>query len=233
MATYKIVMVRHGESEWNQRNLFCGWYDAKLSVKAHTSQLTRAHITLASILAEIGQADLPTHKTWRLNERHYGGLTGLNKAETVKKYGEEQVQIWRRSFNVPPPPITEENKYYRGIVDDDRYSKGPKGDEFPTFETLKLTIDRTLPYWNDVILPQIKESKQILIVAHGTSLRGLVKHLNGMSDQAIMGINLPTGVPFVYELDEYLKPVVSMRFLGDEETVEKAMAIVTGQLKTK
>jgi len=253
-SSYKIVMVRHGESEWNQKNLFCGWYDSSLSEKgmqeakaagkaladagykfdiAHTSQLTRAQRTLGDILKGIGQSDLPVQKTWRLNERHYGGLTGLNKAETAAKYGEDQVQIWRRSFDVPPPPMTEENPYYKTIMEDPRYAEGPKGDEFPKFESLKLTIARTLPYWNDVIVPQIKEGKQILIAAHGNSLRGVVKHLDKMSDDAIMGLNLPTGIPFVYELDANLNPVVSMKFLGDEETVKKAMEAVAAQGKAK
>lgn len=254
MATYKIVMVRHGESEWNQKNLFCGWYDANLSEKgkqeanaagialknagykfdlAFTSVLTRAQNTLDTILNEIGQKDLAVQKTWRLNERHYGGLTGLNKAETAAKYGEAQVQIWRRSFDVPPPPIDAENPYYKGIVEDPRYSDGPKADEFPKFESLKLTIERTLPFWNDVIVPEIKAGKQILIAAHGNSLRGVVKHLDNMSDEAIMLLNLPTGIPFVYELDADLKPVVSMQFLGDEETVKKAIEAVAAQGKAK
>jgi len=254
MATYKIVMVRHGESEWNSKNLFCGWYDASLADKgvgeakaagkalkdagyqfdvAHTSQLTRAQETLRNILEGIGQSDLPVKKTWRLNERHYGGLTGLNKAETAAKYGEEQVQIWRRSFEVPPPPMTPENPYYKGIVDDPRYKDGPKPEEFPQYESLKLTIQRTLPYWNEVIVPQIKEGKRILIAAHGNSLRGVVKHLDKMSDDAIMGLNLPTGIPFVYELDKDLNPVTSMKFLGDEETVRKAIESVASQGKAK
>ncbi|CAB3380378.1 Hypothetical predicted protein [Cloeon dipterum] len=254
MAKYKIVMVRHGESEWNQKNLFCGWFDADLSEKgrneaaaagkalkeagyqfdlAHTSLLTRAHKTLAAILGEIGQADLPTEKTWRLNERHYGGLTGLNKAETAAKYGEEQVQIWRRSFDTPPPPMEADHAYFDTIVNDPRYANGPSKDEFPKFESLKLTIARTLPYWNDVIIPQLKEGKRVLIAAHGNSLRGIVKHLDGMSDEAIMALNLPTGIPFVYELDENFKPVVSMQFLGDEETVRKAIEAVAAQGKAK
>ncbi|CAG9791631.1 unnamed protein product [Diatraea saccharalis] len=251
---YKIVMIRHGESEWNQKNLFCGWYDADLSDKgreeaiaagkalksegyqfdvAHTSVLKRAQITLNTILQEIGQTDLPVNKTWRLNERHYGGLTGLNKAETAAKYGEAQVQIWRRSFDVPPPPMEKDHPYYDTIVNDPRYAGDPKPEEFPKFESLKLTIERTLPYWNDVIVPQIKEGKRIIIAAHGNSLRGIVKHLDGLSDAAIMELNLPTGIPFVYELDENMKPVDSMVFLGDEETVKKAMAAVAAQGKAK
>lgn len=254
MAKYTIVMVRHGESEWNQKNLFCGWYDANLSSKgqeeaiaagkalkdanykfdvAHTSVLTRAQKTLEAILKGIGQEDISVQKTWRLNERHYGGLTGLNKAETAAKYGEDQVQIWRRSYDVPPPPMEKDHKYYDVIVNDARYKDGPPKDQFPMFESLKLTIERTLPYWNDVIIPQLKEGKKILIAAHGNSLRGIVKHLDNMSEEAIMGLNLPTGIPFVYELDENFKPVVSMKFLGDEETVKKAMEAVAAQGKAK
>uniref|UniRef100_A0A0K8TTL3 Phosphoglycerate mutase n=1 Tax=Tabanus bromius TaxID=304241 RepID=A0A0K8TTL3_TABBR len=251
---YTIVMVRHGESEWNQKNLFCGWFDADLSDKgreeavsagkavkdvglkfdvAHTSVLKRAQITLDSILKESGQTGIPIFKTWRLNERHYGGLTGLNKAETAAKYGEQQVQIWRRSFDIPPPPMEPNHPYYDQIVKDPRYAGDPKPEEFPMFESLKLTIARTLPYWNDVIIPQMKEGKKIIIAAHGNSLRGIVKHLDNMSDDAIMALNLPTGIPFVYELDENFKPVVSMKFLGDEETVRKAMEAVAAQGKAK
>ncbi|XP_015175719.1 PREDICTED: phosphoglycerate mutase 2 [Polistes dominula] len=254
MSKYKIVMVRHGESEWNKLNLFCGWYDANLSDKgkseavsagkavkeagltfdvAHTSVLTRAQETLKSILKEINQEDIPILKTWRLNERHYGGLTGMNKAETAAKYGEEQVQIWRRSFDVPPPPMEPDHKYYETITKDARYASEPKPEEFPKFESLKLTIERTLPYWNNVIIPQLKEGKKIIIAAHGNSLRGIVKHLDEMSNDQIMGLNLPTGIPFVYELDENFKPVVSMKFLGDEETVKAAMAAVAAQGKAK
>jgi len=251
---YKIVMIRHGESEWNQLNKFCGWFDADLSEKgkseaaaagvalakegykfdvAHTSVLTRANKTLAAILEAIGQTNIPLQKTWRLNERHYGGLTGLNKAETAAKHGEEQVKIWRRSFDIPPPPMEPSNEYYDVIVNDPRYKDGPSKDEFPMFESLKLTIARTLPYWNDVIVPQLKEGKVILVAAHGNSLRGIVKHLDALSDEAIMGLNLPTGIPFVYELDENMKPVVSMKFLGDEETVRKAIESVANQGKAK
>lgn len=216
--SYKVVMVRHGESEWNEKNLFCGWFDANLSEKgkmivtflwpsslkivltgkqeatnagvalknsgyqfdiAYTSVLTRAQNTLQAILKEIGQTDLPVIKTWRLNERHYGGLTGLNKAETAEKYGDEQVAIWRRSFNTPPPPMEPGHPYYDTIVKDPRYAAEPSPDEFPMFESLELTIKRTLPFWNETIVPQIKAGKKILIAAHGNSLRGIVKHLDG------------------------------------------------------
>eukprot|EP00088_Acartia_fossae_P007470 TRINITY_DN13514_c0_g1_i1.p1 TRINITY_DN13514_c0_g1~~TRINITY_DN13514_c0_g1_i1.p1 ORF type:complete len:255 (-),score=86.06 TRINITY_DN13514_c0_g1_i1:297-1061(-) len=254
MSSYKIVMIRHGESEWNKENKFCGWFDANLSEKgkeeavaggkalkeagfsfdvAHTSLLTRAQVTLKTVLEQIGQTDLPVEKTWRLNERHYGGLTGLNKAETAAKHGEEQVKIWRRSFDVPPPPMEAEHPYYEAIRKDERYKDGPSDEEFPTCESLKLTIERTLPYWNNVIVPEMKAGKKILIAAHGNSLRGIVKHLDQMTDDQIMGCNLPTGIPFVYELDENMKPVVSMQFLGDEETVKKAIESVAAQGKAK
>lgn len=256
---YKIVMVRHGESEWNQKNLFCGWFDADLSDKgkaeavaagkalesenfkfdiAHTSALKRAQETLDAVLKEIKQTDIPISKSWRLNERHYGALTGLNKAETAAKYGEDQVQIWRRSYDTPPPPMDSEHPYYKAIVEDPKYTTGDPGillkpEEFPACESLKNTIARTLPFWNSVIIPQLKEGKKIIIAAHGNSLRGIVKHLDGISDDAITGLNLPTGIPFVYELDENFKPVVSMKFLGDEETVKKAMEAVAAQGKAK
>jgi len=254
MSAYTIVMIRHGESEWNKENKFCGWFDANLSQKgmeeavaggkalkeaglsfdvAHTSLLTRAQVTLKAVLEQIDQQDLPVKKTWRLNERHYGALTGLNKAETAAKHGEEKVKIWRRSFDVPPPPMDSDHPYYDTIRKDERYQDGPTDDEFPTGESLKLTIERTLPYWNNVIVPEMRDGKNILIAAHGNSLRGIVKHLDNMSDEAIMGCNLPTGIPFVYELDKDLKPVVSMKFLGDEETVKKAIASVAAQGKAK
>lgn len=200
---------------------------------AHTSVLQRAEKTLEAVLKEIGQESLETKKTWRLNERHYGALTGLNKAETAAKHGEEQVKIWRRSFDIPPPPMNPEHDYYKIIVDDPRYKDGPTKDEFPMFESLKLTIERTLPYWNDVIVPDIKAGKKVIVAAHGNSLRGIVKHLDGLSEAAVMGLNLPTGIPFVYELDENMKPVDSMAFLGDEETVKKAMEAVANQGKAK
>ncbi|XP_023012051.1 phosphoglycerate mutase 1 [Leptinotarsa decemlineata] len=253
---YKIVMVRHGESEWNKLNLFCGWYNAELSDRgkqegqnagkalkdagykfdlAFTSVLKRANDTMNLILQELGQTDLPFQKTWRLNERHYGGLTGLNKLDTVAKYGEEQVAIWRRSFDVPPPPITPENPYYETIINDPIYNDGPPKDQFPLFESLKLTIERTLPFWNDCIVPEIKSGKSILIAAHGNSLRGIVKHLDQMSNDEIMKLNLPTGIPFLYVLDENMKPVPngSLQFLGDPETVKKAMEEVANQAKAK
>jgi len=252
--TYKVVMMRHGESTWNLENRFCGWFDAGLSPKgmeeaaaagkalkeagfqfdvAHTSVLQRANITLQTALQQTGQTDLPVQKSWRLNERHYGALTGLNKAETAEKHGEKQVLIWRRSFDTPPPPMEKDHPYFQNITKDARYANEPSAEEFPMNESLKLTIERTLPYWNNVIVPQIKAGKRVLIAAHGNSLRGVVKHLDNISDEDIMGLNLPTGIPFVYELDENLKPIVSMKFLGDEETVKKAIASVANQGKAK
>ena len=248
--TYKVVMIRHGESTWNQENRFCGWYDASLSEKgvdeakaggkalkndgykfdvAHTSMLQRAQTTLKIVLNETGQQDLPTQKTWRLNERHYGGLTGMNKAETAEKHGEGQVQIWRRSFDIPPPTMEDNHPYYENITNDPRYANEPSKDVFPRYESLKLTIERTLPYWDNVIVPQIKSGKKVLIAAHGNSLRGVVKHLDNLSNEKIMALNLPTGIPFVYTLDANMKPIKSMEFLGDEETVKKAIASVAAQ----
>ncbi|XP_029347051.1 phosphoglycerate mutase 1-like [Acyrthosiphon pisum] len=198
--TYKIVMIRHGESDWNKKNLFCGWYDASLSSKgveeaisagktlkqrcyefdvAHTSVLKRAEDTLCNILNLVDPKNSCTvHKNWRLNERHYGSLTGLNKSETAKKYGEDKVKLWRRSFDIPPPPMEVDHPYYCHIKNDPRYVDGPSECEFPTHESLKMTIQRTLPYWDNVIVPQIKNGCRIIIAAHGNSLRGIIKHLD-------------------------------------------------------
>ncbi|CAD7932559.1 unnamed protein product [Amoebophrya sp. A120] len=251
-SKYKIVFVRHGESEWNLKNLFCGWFDADLSEagleeakkggiaikesglkfdQAYSSVLLRANKTLDIILSEAGQTP-PIEKTWRLNERHYGGLTGLDKAATVEKYGADQVQIWRRSFDTPPPPMEEGHEYFEAIRQDPRYAD-LKEEEFPKCESLELTIKRTMPFWENTIVPALKEGKTILVAAHGNSLRGIVCHLDKMSNEEIMELNLPTGIPFVYELDADLKPVVSMQFLGDEATVAAAIEKVKNQTKKK
>uniref|UniRef100_A0A8C6S5F4 Phosphoglycerate mutase n=1 Tax=Neogobius melanostomus TaxID=47308 RepID=A0A8C6S5F4_9GOBI len=235
MAAYKLVLIRHGESNWNQENRFCGWFDADLSETGekearrggealrdanfefdicYTSVLKRAIRTLWLVLDGIDQMWVPVHRTWRLNERHYGGLTGLNKAETAAKHGEAQ------------------HDYYAIISKDRRYADLTE-DQLPSCESLKDTIARALPFWNDEIAPQIKQGKRVLIAAHGNSLRGIVKHLEGMSDEAIMELNLPTGIPILYELDKNLKPVKPMQFLGDEETVRKAMEAVAAQGKAK
>jgi 2,3-bisphosphoglycerate-dependent phosphoglycerate mutase len=251
MSKYEVVMIRHGESEWNQANLFCGWFDSDLSDAgraeaeaagkalkdagkkfdiAHSSLLQRANKTCQKVL-ELTGSDCPMERTWRLNERHYGGLTGKNKLEAVEKFGAEQVQIWRRSYATPPPTMEEDHEYFQTIQKNPLYAD--VGDEIPNCESLQLTIKRTLPYWNDVIVPQIKEGKKLLIAAHGNSLRGIVKHLDDMTEERIMGLNLPTGIPFVYEFDENMKPTVSMKFLGDEVTVKAAMEKVAAQTGAK
>lgn len=253
--TYKIVFVRHGESLWNKSNQFTGWYDADLSPKgleeakaggealknqgfkfdvAFTSVLQRANKTLDIMLKGSNQADIPIHKTWQLNERHYGGLTGLNKMDTVEKFGADQVQIWRRSFDVPPPAMDKNHEYYNSIVKGENYKdQGLKEEDFPAAESLELTIKRTLPYWKDVIIPALKEGKFPIVAAHGNSLRGIVYYLDSMTNETIMKLNLPTGIPFIYELDENFKPIVSMKFLGDEATVKAAMEKVANQTKAK
>uniref|UniRef100_A0A8C5NZJ7 Phosphoglycerate mutase n=1 Tax=Jaculus jaculus TaxID=51337 RepID=A0A8C5NZJ7_JACJA len=218
MAAYKLVLIRHGESAWNLENRFSGWYDADLSPAGHEE-------------AKRGGQALRV-RTWRLNERHYGGLTGLNKAETAAKHGEAQVKIWRRSYDVPPPPMEPDHPFYSNISKDRRYADLTE-DQLPSCESLKDTIARALPFWNEEIVPQIKEGKRVLIAAHGNSLRGIVKHLEGLSEEAIMELNLPTGIPIVYELDKNLKPIKPMQFLGDEETVRKAMEAVAAQGKAK
>ncbi|KAL7890014.1 hypothetical protein AOLI_G00022720 [Acnodon oligacanthus] len=253
MAAYKLVLIRHGESCWNQENRFCGWFDADLSETGrqeatrggqalkdagfefdicYTSVLKRAIRTLWIVLDGIDQMWLPVHRTWRLNERHYGGLTGLNKAETAAKHGEAQVKIWRRSYDIPPPPMEADHDYYSVISKDRRYGD-LTDDQLPSCESLKDTIARALPFWNEEIVPQIKKGKRVLIAAHGNSLRGIVKHLEGMSEEDIMELNLPTGIPILYELDKNLKPIKPMQFLGDEETVRKAMEAVAAQGKAK
>jgi len=243
-------MIRHGESEWNQKNLFCGWFDSDLSDAgraeaeaagkalknagkvfdvAHSSLLQRANKTCQKILEMTG-SDCEMKRTWRLNERHYGGLTGSNKLEAVEKFGAEQVQIWRRSFATPPPTMEEGHEYFQTIQKNPLYADV---EQVPAAESLELTIQRTLPYWNDVIVPEIKSGKKMIIAAHGNSLRGIVKHLDNMSEEQIMGLNLPTGIPFVYEFDENMKPTKSMQFLGDEETVKAAMEKVAAQTGKK
>ncbi|XP_072319863.1 phosphoglycerate mutase 1b [Eucyclogobius newberryi] len=253
MDACKLVLIRHGESCWNQENRFCGWFDADLSETGeqeamrggqalkdagydfdicYTSVLKRAIHTLWLVLDGIDQMWLPVYRTWRLNERHYGGLTGLKKAETAAKHGEIQVKIWRRSFDIPPPPMDETHDYFQNISKDRRYAELTE-DQLPTCESLKDTIARTLPFWNEEIVPKIKEGKRVLIAAHGNSLRAIVKHLEGMSEEDVMELNLPTGIPIVYELDQNLKPLGPMQFLGDDKTVKKAMEAVAAQGKAK
>jgi 2,3-bisphosphoglycerate-dependent phosphoglycerate mutase len=245
---HKLVLVRHGQSEWNLENRFTGWTDVDLTAQgvreavdgakllrdggftfdlAHTSLLKRAIRTLWLIQEEMDLMWLPVFKTWRLNERHYGALQGLNKAETSARYGDEQVFIWRRSYDTPPPPLESGDERFPGL--EARYADlSPQ--ELPVCESLKLTIDRTMPYWFQTIAPQILQGRRVLIVAHGNSLRGLVKYLDAMSDEAITKLNIPTGLPLVYELDAELKPLTSY-YLGDPEAAAKAAEAVANQAK--
>ncbi len=221
----KLVLLRHGQSTWNQQDLFTGWTDVELSEQgigeaktagrllseggfkfdlAYTSVLKRAIDTLAIVLKEMHEENLPVKRSWKLNERHYGALQGLNKAETAKKYGEEQVHVWRRSYDVPPPALTKEDPRYPG--NDPIYSELTES-ELPLTECLKDTVERFLPYWDKEIKPQIEGGKNVLIVAHGNTLRALVKYLDNVSDAEIPDLNIPTGVPLVYELDESLRPI--------------------------
>ena len=245
---HKLVLIRHGESTWNKENRFTGWTDVDLSEKgiqegidaglvlkkegfefdlAYTSVLQRAIKTLNIVLDQMGQIWLPVERSWRLNERHYGGLQGLNKSETADKYGEAQVKIWRRSYDIPPPPLTKEDDRYPGH--DRRYAGLPESD-LPLTECLKDTVARFLPLWTDSIAPAIKSGKRIVIGAHGNSLRALVKYLDNISDADILEMNIPTAMPLVYELDADLKPIKSY-YLGDPEKVKAAMDAVAKQGK--
>jgi 2,3-bisphosphoglycerate-dependent phosphoglycerate mutase len=245
---YKLVLIRHGESDWNKKNLFTGWTDVDLSEKgmkeahlggkallkegytfdlAFTSVLKRAIRTLWIVLDEVDLMWIPVIRDWRLNERHYGALQGLNKAETAAKYGDEQVLIWRRSYNILPPLLEKSDDRYPGA--DPRYQAIPEQD-IPLGESLESTVNRFLPYWDKTIAPEIKKGKKVLISAHGNSLRALVKHLDRVSENNIVGLNIPTGIPLVYELDEKLQPITHY-YLGDEETVKAAMQSVANQGK--
>jgi len=246
----QIVLLRHGESLWNRENRFTGWTDVDLSEKgieeageagvhlkdagftfdiAYTSVLKRAVRTLWIVLDAMDLMWIPVQRDWRLNERHYGALQGLNKSETAKAYGEDQVLVWRRSFDVQPPPLETTDPRYPGH--DPRYEH-LKESELPKTECLKDTVHRFLPFWNHTIAPGIRQGRKVLIVAHGNSLRALVKHLDQISDDQIVHLNIPTGIPLVYELDASLKPVKSF-YLGDPEAVKKAMAVVAKQGRIK
>lgn len=242
----KLILMRHGESTWNLDNRFTGWTDVDLTEKgvqeaihaarllkrelldfdlAYTSLLTRAIRTLWIAQEELDRRWVPVIKHWRLNERHYGALQGLNKAETAAKFGEEQVLVWRRSFNVPPPPLA---------INDDRHpSKDLRyasllPEELPLTECLRDTVERVVPYWQMEIAPQIRAGRNVIIAAHGNSLRALIKHLDHVSDEQIVGLNIPTGVPLVYELTDGLKPIRSY-YLGDQAEIAKAQAAVAAQ----
>ena len=245
----KIVLLRHGESTWNKENRFTGWTDVDLTPQgiqeaqnagrllrehgftfdiAYTSVLKRAFRTLWIVLDEMDQMWIPIQHTWRLNERHYGALQGLNKAETAAQYGDEQVLIWRRSYDVRPPALTADDTRYAGR--DPRY-QNLAHDDIPLTECLKDTVARFLPYWNTVIAPQVQAGKSIIIAAHGNSLRALVKYLDNISDGDILNCNIPTGVPLIYELDDNLKPIKNY-YLGNSTEIQEAMQNVANQGKS-
>jgi 2,3-bisphosphoglycerate-dependent phosphoglycerate mutase len=245
----KVVLLRHGESVWNKENKFTGWTDVDLSEKgvieahraaelliengytfdlAYTSVLTRAIRTLWIVLDDMKLMWIPEQKSWRLNERHYGALQGLNKAEMAEKFGDRQVLVWRRSYDVRPPALEPDDG--RSSVNDPRYA-GIEG-EVPLTECLKDTVARFVPYWEETISPQLKEGKRIIIAAHGNSIRALVKYLDNVPDEEIVHVNIPTGVPLVYELDDDLRPLRHY-YLGSQDDVEKAMASVASQGKSR
>ncbi len=246
----KLVLLRHGESDWNKQNRFTGWHDVDLSEKgiaeaqkagqvlkencfvfdvAFTSLLKRAIRTLWLTLDDMDLMWIPVYRSWRLNERHYGALQGLNKAETAQKYGDDQVLVWRRSYDTPPPALEKSNPHYPG--NDPRYGDLSEK-ELPLTECLKDTVARFLPYWHETIVPTIQSGKRVIIAAHGNSLRALVKYLDEVSEGEIVNLNIPTGMPLVYELDSALKPIKHY-YLGDPEQVKKAMAAVAAQGKAK
>lgn len=247
---YKVVLLRHGESDWNKQNRFTGWTDVDLTEKgiqeataagklmkeagfvfdlAFTSVLKRAIRTLWLALDEMNLLWIPDIKTWRLNERHYGALQGLNKAETAQKYGDEQVHIWRRSYDIQPPALTRDDERYPGK--DKRYA-GLTEKELPLTECLKDTVARFLPFWHEMAVPAIKSGKQVIIVAHGNSIRALVKYLDNVPESEIVELNIPTGIPLVYELDKDMKPIKHY-YLGDPEEAKKKAEAVANQAKAK
>jgi 2,3-bisphosphoglycerate-dependent phosphoglycerate mutase len=247
---YKIVLLRHGESAWNKENRFTGWTDVDLTEKgieeaksagallkaegftfdlAYVSVLKRAIRTLNLALDEMDLLWIPVYKSWRLNERHYGALQGLNKAETAAKFGDDQVLIWRRSYATPPPPLERDDPRYPGS--DPRYADLTP-EELPLTECLKDTVARFLPYWHETIAPTVKAGKRVLVAAHGNSIRALVKYLDNVSDDDIVELNIPTGIPLVYELDADLKPIRNY-YLGDQEAAKAAAAAVAAQAKAK
>lgn len=250
MAVTKLVLVRHGESEWNKENRFTGWTDVELSDKgraeavqagellkaegftfdfAYTSVLKRAIHTLWNILDQMDTQWLPVEKSWKLNERHYGALQGLNKAETAKKYGDEQVKLWRRGFAVTPPELTKDDERYPGH---DRRYASLKDEDLPVTESLATTIERVIPYWTEVIKPRMAKGERIIIAAHGNSIRAMVKYLDNMSEDEILELNIPTGVPLVYEFDEKMNPI-KRYYLGNADEIAAKAAAVANQGKAK
>ncbi len=247
---HKLVLIRHGESAWNKENRFTGWTDVDLTDKgreeareagrlmkaegfsfdiAYVSVLRRALTTLWLALDEMDELWIPVEKSWRLNERHYGALQGLNKAETAAKFGDDQVLVWRRSYDIPPPVLEKSDERWPGH--DPRYKNIPEA-ELPTTECLKDTVARFLPLWHETIAPVVRSGQKVIIAAHGNSLRALVKYLDNVSDEEIISLNIPTGVPLVYELDDELKPIRHY-YLGDQSAIEAAMQAVANQGKAK
>jgi 2,3-bisphosphoglycerate-dependent phosphoglycerate mutase len=247
---HQLVLIRHGESQWNKENRFTGWADVDLTAKgleeakaagqllkaegfvfdfAYVSVLKRALRTLWTVLDEMDQLWLPTEKSWRLNERHYGALQGLNKSETAAQYGEDQVKVWRRSYDIPPPALDTSDERWPGH--DPRYAGMSPGD-LPTTECLKDTVARMLPYWHEVMAPRIKSGERVIIAAHGNSLRALVMYLNGLSEAEVLELNIPTGIPLVFELDDELKPLQHY-YLGDQQAIAAAMNAVASQGKAR
>lgn len=246
----KLTLLRHGQSKWNEENRFSGWTDVDLTSQgrieaqeagktlksegysfdvAYTSVLKRAIRTLWLVLDELDQLWVPVERSWRLNERHYGALQGLNKSETAKKFGEKQVKIWRRSYDITPPALEKTDERYPGH--DPRY-RGLDDRDLPLTECLKDTVARFLPYWHETIAPAVKAGKKVIIVAHGNSLRALVKYLDNVSDEEIIALNIPTGIPLIYELDEELRPIRHY-YLGNSEAVEQAIKTVAEQGKAR
>lgn len=247
---YTLVLLRHGQSVWNMENRFTGWTDVDLSpqgiLEAHkagkslkafgfefdmafAALLKRVTRTMDIVLDELGESDIEIRKSWRLNERHYGALQGLNKSETAKKYGEEQVKLWRRGYDVLIPPLSKDSDNYPGK---DPLYADLKESEIPLSESLKDVVARVMPYWNSEIVPEIKKGRKIAIFASGNSLRAIVKHVEGISDDDIAGVDIPTGIPLVYELDDELK-LVSKKYLADPEVLKKALETVKNQGKAK
>jgi len=246
----KLLLIRHGESAWNKENRFTGWTDVPLSEQgvaeakkagkvlkkegfnfkiAYTSYLKRAIKTLWLVLEEMDQMWIPEKKSWRLNEKHYGMLQGLNKSETADKYGADKVQLWRRSFDVPPQPLEADDE--RNPKLDPKYA-ALSPDDIPLTESLKEVIERMIPYWDKEIMPALKEQEEIIVAAHGNSLRALVMHLKNMSKEEILKFNIPTGIPYLFEFDDNMN-LVSDRFLGDPEEIKKLMEKVANQAKAK
>ena len=246
IMSHTLILLRHGQSEWNEKNLFTGWYDVSLTEKGraeavrggqlmdeagykpqvlHTSLLTRAIVTANLALEASGRSWIPVHRSWRLNERHYGALQGKDKAQTLAEFGEEQFMQWRRSYDTPPPALADDSQFSQ--VGDERYAS--LGDDAPRTECLKDVLERMLPYWEDSIKPDLTAGKTVLVAAHGNSLRALVKHLDGISDEDIAGLNIPTGIPLVYELDDNFQPITAGGTYLDPEAAADAIKAVANQ----